>query len=297
MNKKKVKMKIHPGKIWLSTFNTIIERPIVLAPFIIIAFFECLFLEIACFCTRKPLVLVFGPVLRKFFGEQSLHYPANILLAPNLFYYFQIMIYIFVSVLSIAISVNIFHNVKENLPIKANAVVRNAFRRYGAYLAYGIIFMILVAVLKPFDEFVFSRAFRLVHRIIPGSTIQLNRVGFTIILFLTNFFVQAVFIASVPFMVLEKKPLFKAILSSMVLFFRNFFTMLVLVGLPLLVYMPVVVLKSFAVGLTNASFPGIVVVITILGIIGAIFIDCFAILCASQVVIDALKNKNTGKAA
>ena len=297
MDNKKVKMKIRPVKIWLSTFNAIVKRPVLLAPFIVIAFFECLSLEIACFCTRKPLFLVFGPILRKFFGEQSLHYPANIMITPALFYYAQVIIYIFAGVLLSAISVNILHNIKEGLPVKLNAMVRNALRRYGAFLVYGVIIMILMAALKPLDQFVFTKAFRLLHRMVPGFTIEFSGLTFTLIIFLTSFFVQVLFMASVPFMVLEKKNIFKAILNSIALFGRNFFGMLILIGMPFLVYLPIAVLKNFARELTAASFPEIVVVITVLGIIISIFIDCFVILCASQVVMEVSKNKNTGKTA
>lgn len=284
-------MKYSIRKNWIASIDMMMENSVLLMPFVLISFFELLALELIYFSTRPPLSVIAAPVIRKFFGEAFLHYPANLAITPNLFYYAQIAVYIFIGVLLTATAVNIFKNIKEKLPVMANAMVRNASKRYGAFMVYGIIIMILVAAIKPLDTFVFTKAFHLAQRLMPGIPTRLGGIGFTLFLFLTNFFIQVIFIASVPFMVLEKKPLFKAIFSSMTLFAGNFFTMLILIGLPFLVYLPIVVLKSLAGALVGATFPEIILAITVLGGVTSIFVDCFAIVCVSQFIMDISKSR------
>ncbi|MDP3789263.1 MAG: hypothetical protein Q8R48_02550, partial [Candidatus Omnitrophota bacterium] len=70
-------MKYNIRKNWISTFEALSNNPVIFTPFIFIAFLECLVLEISYFSARFPLSSIFAPIIRKFFGEQFLHYPGN----------------------------------------------------------------------------------------------------------------------------------------------------------------------------------------------------------------------------
>ena len=95
-------------KIWVAAFEVMVKRPIVILPFFIIAFFEGLALQLIYFSTRKPILLIAAPIVRKFSGEPFLHYPFNLAKLPRYFYYSRIFIYVFAGVFLAAISVNIF---------------------------------------------------------------------------------------------------------------------------------------------------------------------------------------------
>ena len=286
-------MKYSIKKNWVASFEVILNNPVLLLPFVFIAFFETLTLELIYFSTRFPLSAIAAPIIRKFFGEAHLHYPAHLVIIPSIFYYVQIGIYITVGAFLTAISVNIFKNVKEKLPVRANAMVRNAAKRYGAFLLYGVIFMALMAALQPFDKFILVKAVHLAQKIAPRISGQLISIGSTIFLFLTTFLLQAIFIASIPFMVLEKKPVFKAIFSSMALFIRNMFTVIGLIALPFLSYLPLVILKGVSRQLVDATFPEIVLAVTLAGSIASIFVDSFMLVCICRFITD--RQKTQGK--
>lgn len=265
------------------------KHPELLLPFIFIAFFETLALELIYFCNRFPLSKVAAPIIKKFFGEAYLHYPAHLMIVPGLFYYAQVVIFIFAGTMLTAIAVNIFKNILEKLPIKENAMLRNAAKRYGALVVYGVILMALMAFLKPLDSFVFTKGFHLLQRLIPRIPAQMGDIGFAALLFLTNLLLQAIFIASIPYMILEKKGLFKAVLASVLLFIRNIGTIIVLIGLPFLVYLPVVAMKSISGRLAEATFPEIILAVTFLGSVISIFVDSFIVICVCRYITDRSK--------
>ena len=84
-----------------------VKRPIVILPFFIIAFLEGLALELIYFSSRKPLLFIAGPIIRKFSGEPSLHYPINLVKLPRFVYYGQIFIYIVVFYIIIVVIASI----------------------------------------------------------------------------------------------------------------------------------------------------------------------------------------------
>lgn len=263
-----------------------VTKPVVILPFIIIAFLEGLALEFIYFSTRPPIYPIINPIVKKFFGETFVHYPNHLLVLPNLFYNAQIAIYLFIGVFLTAISINIFKNIKEGLPLKANALIKNASKRYLSFFGYAIIVIALIILLKNADKFVYLKFTRLCLKRFPQLTPRLYQFGFVLFLFLTNVIMQVFLILAIPFIVIKKKGLFRAIASGVILSLRNFITLFILIFLPFLIYLPLTLAKSFSLELVNKTFPEINVYVTIIGIPIAAFIDCFIILCASQFLID-----------
>ncbi len=271
---------------WISCFDLIKKHPIVLFPFALIAFFEALALEMLCFSTRLPLSFVVSPLVKKFFGEKFLHYPGNLLLLPKLFYYAQILIYIFLSVFLIAVSVNIFKNIKSKLPLKADAIIKNTLKRYPALLAFGIVLVASITLTKRADIFILGNCLRMLARYAPNMAQRLYIMGMPLFLFITNFILHIFLVLVVPIIVIEKKPLLKALGGSIYLGFRHFFSIFALLSLPFFAYLPIVLLKTAAAQIAQRTFPEMIVLITAIGIIAALFIDCFIIVCASQFLIN-----------
>ncbi len=276
---------------WIETFELIKKRPVILFPFVIVAFLEGLAFELIYFFPRKPISFIANPIIGKFFGEAFLHYPGNIILLPRLSYYAQIVIYCLIGVLLAAISINIFKNVKSNLPLKTNALINNAVKNYLPFLVYGILMVALVFLLKKADFFILSRFFKLTARIAPNRTAQLYPYISPMFLFFTNVIMQVFLVLALPILVIEKKSLFKALGRSIYMGVRNFFSIFILIFVPFLIYLPISLLKSFQPALINKTFPEITLYVTGAGIILAMFIDCFVIICASQFLLDKSKTK------
>lgn len=274
--------KLKAQNIWIASFDMIWHHPVLLMPFIIIAFCESLLVELALFSTRKPISFVMIPIIRKFFGEVFVHYPGNLLAVPDLFYYGQIVIYIFISVAMAAVAVNIFKNMKEKLPIKPRAITHNMYKMYPALIGYGIIVPILLILIGRIDGFIFTKFMHLAAKILPKGIMRVAPLAKTLLIFVSNLIFQALVILTVPIIVINKLPLFKALLKSLRLSISNFGTVLGLIALPFLLYYPIIFLKSIAPQLIDNTLPEIMVFITFLGVIVSIFVDCFIIVCASQ---------------
>ena len=58
--------------------------PVILVPFLIFTLIDLCGLIFVFLIPRAPLYALLGPIVRTFWGEQFLHYPANFLLLPKL---------------------------------------------------------------------------------------------------------------------------------------------------------------------------------------------------------------------
>ncbi len=273
-------------KNWLETLDLIKEKPVVIMPFIIVAFLEALALELIYFSTRYPISLIANPITRKFFGEAFLHYPGNMVLLPRLFYYAQVVIYVSVGVFLTAISVNMFKNIKAGLPLKTNALVKNALKNYFSFFIYGLIIVILLFAIRKSGLFIFPKIVRLSMKLIPGIPEQVYYSCLTLSLFFINLIVQTFLILTVPIIVIDKNGLIKALVKSIYLAVRNFLNIFGLLLLPFLIYLPLTLLKSFSIELVDKTFPEINLYITLAGVIITVFLDSFIILCISEWLLD-----------
>ena len=286
-----MKKKIGIIKIWIESFELIAKHPIILFPFITAAFLEGLAVEFVYFSSRKPLVSIFGPIVRKFFGEGYLHYPGHLLLLPNFFYYVQVVIYVCLGALLAGISMNIFKNIKEGLPLKLRALVMNGFKQYEAFFIYGAIIIAMSLVVKEVDTFVYVKGFKLILKHLPVNITKLFYPCLTTILFLTTTFLQALLILYIPLIVIQKKPILKAFGLSIWMGLVNIFKLFTIVLVPYLLYLPVVLLKIFLPLVMDKTVPEISLYITGLGIVLAIFVDCFVYVCAGNFLLEKEKNR------
>lgn len=274
-------------KNWISSFGFILAKPTVLLPFIIIAFFEGLAMELLYFSTRKPLSIVAGPIIRKYFGENSLHYPVNLLILPDLFYYIEITIYVFVSVFLMAISINMVKNVKMNLPVKIPVLIKNASKQYSSYIIFGIIMIISIILLRGALTSIFANLTQFISKHFSNiGTSSLYLIGLLSVLFIANCVLQVFLLLTIPLMVIERKPLLKALGGGIYLGFRNFFSLFSLIFLPFLLYFPITLLKIGSARLANKTFPEVILCVMVAGIIIGVLIDCFVFVCASQFLLD-----------
>ena len=276
-------------KNWVTSFELIRTHPVILLPFIIGAFFEGLALELIYFSTRKPLSFIASPLIKKFLGEEYIHYPGNLVMLPNVFYYAQVALYIFIGVLMMAIAVNIFKNIRANLPLRADAIIKNALKRYISIFIFAVMMVVLIFLIKKADVFLFNKCAGFAARHIPRALHLIDKLyfpGISLSIFLTNVILQAFFILTVPILVMQKKPLLKALAKSIYLSLRNFLYIFIIILLPFVVYLPISLLKSASTQMIDKTFPEITLLIAGSGVVIALFIDCFITVCAAQFVLD-----------
>ena len=279
-------MKYNIHKNWIATAEMMVRSPMVILPFFVIAFIEALILEFAYFSTRHPIAFVMAPIIKKFFGEEMAHYPGSLIILPRLFYYLQTASYILFGVLLTAVSVNVFVNIQNKLPVKVKAMVNNASKRYISFFLFGAMVIAIITLLQKADAFLFIKGTRFISRHLPQIPGQVYYLGNTAFLFIANFILQVFMVSCVPIIVIEKAGLLKALWKSILIGFRDFFTVASLIFLPFLVYLPVMLMKSFSNDLVVRTFPEINLYVSAFGIIIAAFLDCFVILCVSQFIMD-----------
>jgi len=270
----------------LATLGLIVKRPIVLLPFTIFAFFELLTLELFYFSSGWPLSLVIGPVVRKFYGERFVHYPGNLFVLPQIFYYAQIFLYIVVGVFLTAIAVNVFRNIQKNLPLKPDALIKNSLKRYPAFLLYGIVIVACWVLMRKADVFILSRFFAFAVKSYPNAVPRLGPFITPVFIFFTNVVLHAFFVLTVPIIVIQQRSFLRALGSSIRLGGRYFFVLFTLVFLPYVVYLPLSLVKSFSARIAVLTFPEMNAVITAAGVILALFVDCVVVLSASRFLLE-----------
>ncbi|MFH0764070.1 MAG: hypothetical protein V1927_03625 [Candidatus Omnitrophota bacterium] len=280
-------MKIKLEKIWLSSYDFIKKHPVVLTPFIVISFLECLILEAAYFCTRNPLLIILRPIVRKFFGEQFLHYPENLVLMPRLFNFGQLALYILVNVFITGMAIQIFLNIKNSTPVIFKAIVRATAKKYMALFLYGLIYVIAILILQKVEGFVFLNTIGFISRHLFKVPVKLVMIGSSLLFFFTSTVLNVFLILVIPVIVIEKKQFIGAILRSMALGAGNFIKLFCLLLLPLIFYLPILMMKAFLVAIMNKTFPEVSLYVMLLGIVIAVFIDCFIAISTAQFLLDA----------
>jgi len=271
-----------------------LNKPIILLPYFILAFFETLSLELIYFSTRKPLISVAGPLIKKLFGEAYVHYPGNIFILPKMFFFMRITLYIFLAVFLSAITVNIVKNIKTNLPLKAKALIKNALNQYLSFVGYGILVILSVFALRFLDTSFVSRVINFADRYLPGIKATAGPGLRLFTMFFINVGITTFLISTVPIMVTRQKAVLRALGESISLGFRNFFVIFPLIAVPSFLYSPVLLLKTFPSQLAEKTSPGIIPLVIVLGIVFSMFIECFILVCISSFILNTRK-KGTNK--
>jgi len=277
--------KISIKNIWGTSFELMVRKPVILLPFFIIAFLEALALEVIYFSARKPLSYIALPIIKKFFGAVYTHYPYNLVKLSQMVYFAQIAISIFIGVFLTAICVNMVKNIKENLPLKPAALVKNASKRYLSFFIFGIVVVASMHFLKKGDAFLISKVSRLAARQLSGISAEAVSVIFALFMFVTNVVLQVFLVLTVPIIVIRRYRIGRALLSSIALGFRNFLKLFGLILMPMAVYLPVTFLRSYSPNLVIKLFPEVSLYIVGLGIVAAAFVECFIIVCATHFLL------------
>ncbi|MBU2541249.1 MAG: hypothetical protein KJ593_05045 [Candidatus Omnitrophica bacterium] len=116
---------------------------------------------------------------------------------------------------------------------------------------------------------------------------------FIILNFVVAVLLQALFIYAIPGIIIDNKNLFKAIGNSIVFFLKKFIATLILVGLPMLLYIPIIILNANKLFLINKFFPEFILfVVGISIIIGSLIIDPLIIMSTTLLYLGHKKSQD-----
>lgn len=263
-------------KAYQATFNSFKKYPQLFFPFLIFTALELIALLILYFAPQMPLVKIFGPPIRTFWGERFLHYPLNFFLLPKLLSLARMGLTIFFGSLLTAMAVAMVDEVYNKKTPKLGSAFRAAFKKY--------VYLFVVVAL-------FTLLFYFLNKLIlKGLIYYFVRAGHPRLLFwearfwlgpflltlnfLLAIFIQSAFIYAIPLLIIEKEKLMPSIRKSFVLFKNLFIPTLLLVTLPMLLYVPVVVLQQKSGFLIERVFPESILLVLILDtVVTALVID------------------------
>lgn len=257
-----------------ASVNSCFDNPIILLPFFTTAFIQLLVLEIIYFSPRFPLSVFFGPLIKRLAGEAFMHYPYNFAIIPRVFQAIQIPIYIFISSFFIAAAVAIIAAVNNNQKITFAKACRQALSQYIHIVIAALISFSIFYGLNSVYGLVIRRAIQI--RSVEGiffiiKTVVLNAAPY--INALIGIFVTALFAFMFPVIIIEKKKIFAAIIWNFRTLWKSWWLMFFVVAAPMLLYLPVLVLRG---GISTKMFvvlPAMRTLVLILSILVMCVID------------------------
>lgn len=225
--------------------NNLVGNRVILFPFCIIAFVQLFILEILYFAPRFPLKVFFGPIIRKIWSENYLHYPLNFSLLPKLMQYAQIPIYIFISSFFIAVAVAVIVKVNNGKGVKMKTAIKETLNSYVHIVIAALISYILVVICFKLFGLVYNRALEIRSQSgIFYILKQIILIGAPYFNLLLSIFVTTLFIYVIPIIIIEKKKVFSAILLNFKTLLRSFWFTLGVVLIPSLFYVPLLLLRN-----------------------------------------------------
>lgn len=246
------------SQFFILAYQTFRNKPAVYLPFVIFAILEFLSLILIFLAPRAPFREVLGPPIRAFEGERFLHYPMNFLLLPKLASQARIFLSIFAgSLLTGAAVAKLYKK-----PFKT------ALKKYLSLFLVVFIITVLFYVSVKAASWGISKYFNAGHTrlLMLGAKLWLGPilVAINLILAVTA---QSLFAYAIPELILREDKFIPAVVKSFGCLKANFLKTILLVGLPMLAYLPIVVLNINTGLLIDKFFPECILLIGIVSIV------------------------------
>jgi len=283
------------SKAYKNTAKAIKNHPRILIPFLIFACIESLALFFLFLAPRMPFKALLGPPIRTFRGEAFLHYPYNFLLLPELASFSKMFLSVLLSSLLTAMAIFMALDIANKKSLNLAGSLKAAFKKYFSFLT---VFFIVTVLFYTLIKVIDGGLLRLLVYLASGHRKLLfltSRAWVNTLVIIINFiiavFIQALFIYALPIMVIEKAKVLKSIIRSFVFFRKFFFSTLLLVGIPMLIYIPIVILNQNANFLMDNLFPEIVLIVLFIGIfLSSLVIDSMITISTTYLYLLYKKN-------
>ena len=264
--------------IWKKLAETVRRYPAILGPFILVALIDVLILMAAFLAPQRPLSMVMAPIVRAFWGERFLHYPANFLVLPEVFNRIRNIFSFITGVFLAGIAVSMISQAySDKKPEWWMGIKKSAKKYLRMVIVWGIIFVCVMAV---------SRVSVYLMRV-TGS----RRIGLGLD-FSASVIIQMIFVFAIPSIIIENRKVLFSLFRSVALFKRYPLTTFLIVLIPGLLFIPFTVLHLRLPVLMDRLVPEVVLYALFLRIFMLSFID---IIITSSAAILLLKHRETEK--
>lgn len=270
--------------------GTIRSHPIILLPFSTVAFLHLFIIEIFYFSPRYPLKVFFDPLVRKLWGEGYLHYPANFLIFPQLFYSCQIVLFIFVTGFFIGWAVKIIEAVEQKRKLQLGRLLMGLLPSYIHILVASVLsFLVFRALIKSYELLLLklntfgsgSQTLSVVYKIMLEAGPYVSVLFGAIVIILFAFVI--------PLIVLEKKKIHQALLGHFRLLFSSWGLISRMVLIPTFIYLPVVLLRENSLAIGADSLPEFRVILLAFGVVIVLMIDAVVYTAVTKFILGEKK--------
>lgn len=238
--------------VWIQSLRAM-RRGKSFIPFLIFALLQGIMLIALLRFAYPPLSSVLAPIMRRFFGEVSLHYPHNFLVLPQMYNRANILLGGIVGVVVIGVATQMFAAIHQRRSPSFWGGVRESLPRYGwlflVWLVETALILLIVGGLPS----------------VLGGFIPASRLVRSITYFV-GLITSAAFAYTTAFVVLEKRHAVKAISGSLSIFGGNIIISFFLVAIPSLFHVPIDFLARRSELLIAKFIPETVAVVILTGI-------------------------------
>jgi len=263
-----------PIALLRTSLGSIVQNPVILYPFAIMAAIQIFIIEILFFAPRYPLNIFFGPMIKTMEGERFLHYPYNYAILNKWFASTQMVTYVLLNSFFFGVAVLIIYLLNSGKTMRLRSVFRQALSRY-IHLAVAV--LLPVVCLKGFAwaySLVIRRA--LLIRSTSGKFFMIKQIVLMGAPYFNLFFaviISVVFAFVVPLIVIEKKKVWAALIDNFKILFSSFWVIFTVVFLLSLVYVPFFMLKTNQIIYQAGLAPEVLGLTIVLGVFLTMVID------------------------
>ncbi len=278
---------------YVLTFQTFKKSPSIYLPFLIFAGIELAFLMLLFLAPRQPLRPLLGPPIDRFFGERFLHYPLNFLILPKMISQVRVVLTVLVGSLmtGTAVLMTIKTYAKQTAEFKPS--LRSAAKNYIALFCIVLFITVLFQLAIRVTSALMLKYFVSGHAkfLFVPAKIWLGPI-LTVINIILGIFIQAVFIYAIPALLNENKRLVPALARGLNVFGKLFAPTMILVILPMIVYIPIIVLNYNILYLVNNVFPESVLLLLLAStVISSLFIDPLITVSTANLYLNSGRSK------
>ena len=245
------------------------------------------------FAPRMPLKTLFGPPISTFWGEKFLHYPLNFILMPKLAGISRMCLSVLFGSLLTGLAVLIIYDLYQGKTIKLKNDFWAALKNYASLFIIVLVFTSLFYFFSKIFSIILIKYFTAGHTklLFLGIKFWLGP-AFITLNFIFGIFIQSAFVYAIPILFVEKAKLLTAISRSLRLFKKHFVYTTTLVGLPFLLYLPIMALNANTSLLISKTFPEFILIVSIIGIaIASLVIDPLITLSTMLFYLDTKEKK------
>lgn len=267
--------------------QSIKSNRVIFLPFAIFAALEFITLIIIYLAPRMPLKLLLGPPIRALWGEKFLHYPVNFILIPKLASLAKIGLTVILGSFLTGVATLLIYKIYKRTQIDLKSVFKQSLKKYVSLFAIVLLFTLIFYFFDKLTSKILIKYFVSGHSrlLFLGPRIWLGPILVSLN-FIMAVIIQSAFIYAIPTLLIEEETLIKSVIKSFILFKKLFFKTIILVGLPMLLYIPIIVLQSDSAFLVARLFPEAVLLVSLLSlIISSLAIDLLITLTTTHLYL------------